>query len=98
MTTINSAGYVITDKENNVIYGHGASVDAAWAEVVMGARGDFGTNFDGEPLTEEQAFEVHYNVHSASAALLARVDDAGGAISWDFVGRVACTPDEAGNE
>lgn len=98
MTKINSAGYVITDMENNVIYGHGASVDAAWAEVVEGVRGNFGTNFDGEPLTAEEAFTNHYRVHGATAALLTRVDDAGGAISWDLVGGVACTPAEAGNE
>ena len=41
MTSINSVGYVVTDKENNVIYGHGASVVEAWAEVVDGVRGDF---------------------------------------------------------
>jgi hypothetical protein len=96
MTKINSTGYVITDRENNVIYGHGASVDAAWAEVVEGVR-DFGTNFDGEPITAEEAFEKHYRVHGATAALLARVEDAGGAINWDLVSGVACTPAEAGN-
>ena len=98
MTSINSVGYVVTDKENNVIYGHGASVVEAWAEVVDGVRGDFGTNIDGEPITADQAFDSHYKVHGATAALLARVDDVGGAISWDLVNGVACTPAEAGNE
>ncbi len=95
VTDINSAGWVISDKENNVIYGHGATVDDAWAEVVSGVRGDFGTDIDGNPLTEEQAFERHYKVHSATEALLARVTQDGGAISWDIVRRIACTPEEA---
>lgn len=95
MTDIQHAGYVISDIENNVIYGMGATVDVAWQQVkdeVLAKNPVL--DYDGNPAPEDDVFETHYRVHSATQALLDDVAEFGGNIAWRRVDGVACTVEE----
>ena len=88
-----AAGYMIQDTQGTAIYGIGASVDEAWAEVVR----DAGPFFDshGEEIPDEEAFATYFRAFGASAALMAQVEAEGGDISWRVVRGVGVTVDEA---
>ena len=90
---ITASGYVIADSQGNAIHGVGASVDEAWAQVVD--EGGPWEDLDGNPRDTDEVFANDFEVHPASAALIAEVADRGGAISWSYVGSVACTEAEA---
>ena len=92
MTTITAAGYIIQDLQGMAIYGAGKTVDEAWAQVVDGVR-HFNNSY-GDTITADEAYETQFKTYGASQALLDRVDDCGGAISWGRVGGVACTIEE----
>jgi hypothetical protein len=92
------AGYVIADNDD-VIHGHGITLDAAWthAEAEFDGAGiallgddDDSTEQDGSWTRRSELTEW-----PASLALLVALADCGGAISWRRVGGVACTVDEA---
>lgn len=94
----NSAAYIIIDQSEYAIHGYGPTPEAAWQMVVTEARGDFGTNPYGEPLTADEAFAA-YRVLPASEALISEVQSIGGAIAWGKIGGVACTvAEEAMND
>lgn len=92
MTSLQSAGYVVSDINGEVIYGMGETVDEAMVEVRDVCLPIIG--FDGEEIPEEEALEKHFKVWPATAALMDAVRDSGGAIAWGHVGRVACTVEE----
>ncbi len=85
-----TAGYVITDRNNEIIYGVGDTVDAAWNMIVQDGLADR-LNADGEPMDRDEVYEKHFRSHPATAALIAEVYERGGNISWGRVGRVLCT-------
>jgi hypothetical protein len=89
----NSTNYIIIDQSEYAIHGYGPTPEEAWQMVVTEARGDFGTNPYGTPLTSEEAFAT-YRVLPASEALISEVKSIGGAIAWGKVGGVACTETE----
>jgi hypothetical protein len=93
MMNINSVGYIVFDQSEYAIHGYGPTVEEAWQMVVAEARGDFGTNIWGEPLTADEAFAI-YRVLPASEALINQVKAVGGAIAWGKLGGVACTDAE----
>lgn len=88
-----ATGYIIQDKQGYAIYGIGATVDEAWAQVVA----DVGPFFDayGNEKADEEAFTEDFKVYGATAALIAQVKDYGGAIAWSVVDGIACTTEEA---
>lgn len=92
MTNLNSVGYAIADKTGEAIWGIGATVDEAWAMVVDGA-GHF-EDAHGNTIDPDVAFERHFRVYGATAALLAQVNDKGGALVWHVADGVACTDEE----
>lgn len=91
--TITAAGYIIQDKQGNAIFGIGETVDEAWAQVVREA----GPFFDayGNEKDDERAFTEDFKAYGATAALIEKVKDWGGAITWDVVDGVACLPEES---
>jgi phage terminase large subunit-like protein len=89
---INSAGYVIYDKQQNAIYGTGATADQAWSDAKSNLDRPLNA-FDGEPVSDDEWF-AGFTVRSASVGLLALVESKGGDISWGYLGGVACTVDE----
>jgi hypothetical protein len=93
MTNITATGYIIQDVQGYAIYGVGASVDEAWADVVD-AVGQF---FDayGNTIPEDDAYLTQFRTYGATAALMEHVRAYGGATTWDIVDGVACTPEEA---
>ena len=95
MTTIQTAGYVVTN--NEAIWGVGATADAAWSDFEnqmemanVSIVGDAVDDMDGSWTRESD-----YTIRPATAALLAEVDAKGGNIGWSTRGGVACTRDEA---
>lgn len=92
MTKITSVGYIIQDKQGNAIFGYGATVDEAWQM----AR-EAGPFFDayGEEKDDETAFTEDFKTYGASAALIQKVSEEGGAIAWAIEGGVACTIEES---
>jgi hypothetical protein len=86
---IQSAGYIIQDKQGNAIYGYGDTVAEAWAMTVDGA----GPFFDayGNEKADEAAFIEDFTTYGATAALIDQVRSEGGAIAWGVVKGVACT-------
>ena len=89
---INSAGYVIYDKQQTAIYGTGATVDEAWQQVMSNLDRPVNA-FTGEPVSDDEWF-AGFTVRSASVGLLAQVESKGGDIAWGYLGGVACTVDE----
>ena len=87
-----SVGYVIYDHDETAIFGTGATVDAAWAEV-MGLCDRPIDAQTGEPVSDEEWFDI-FCVCGASAALLAQVENDGGSIAWGYLAGVACTVGE----
>lgn len=92
VTTIEAAGYIITDKNQEYIWGMGATVDEAWQMVIDGA-GVF-LDADGVERDDEEVFTTDYRTYGASAALIAQLWDFGGTIGWGKVGGVACTVEQ----
>ena len=90
--TIPATGYMIQDKQCNAIFGIGETVDEAWAHVVDEAGPFFDINGDEKPA--DVAFAEDFRVYGATVALMQKVRDHGGAITWDVVGGVACTVEE----
>lgn len=93
MKTLTATGYIIQDKQGTAIFGYGETVGEAWAMVRDGA-GPF-TNAYGEPKDDERAFAEDFRTFGATAALIAKVQDDGGAIDWEVIGGIACTREEA---
>lgn len=93
MTSIIAAGYMIQDKQGTAIFGIGATVDEAWAQVVDGA-GPFFDSY-GNEKADDDAFVEDFRAYGATAALIAKVEAEGGAIAWDVIYGVACTIQEA---
>lgn len=91
-TNIQSVGYIIQDKQGNAIFGAGATVDAAWAQVVDGVGTFF--NAYGDEKSADDAYTEDFKTYGATAALLSKVEADGGAIEWDVVDGVACLPSE----
>lgn len=93
MTTIKAAGYIIQDKQGNAIFGFGKTVDEAWSQVVREA----GPFFDayGNEKDDERAYTEDFKTYGATAALIEKVKQEGGAIAWSHVGGIACTREEA---
>lgn len=94
--TPTAAGYIIQDKQGNAIYGVGETVDEAWAEVCAEAGPFFDAH--GNEKDDETAFTEDFRVYGATADLIQRVKDHGGAITWEIVDGVACTPSWEGEE
>jgi hypothetical protein len=92
MTKIESVGYMIQDIQGNAIFGVGATVDEAWADVMSGIH-EFHNNF-GETIDADEAFETQFKVFGATQALIDEVNANGGDISWAVVGGVGCTRGE----
>jgi len=95
--TMTAAGYIITDNEG-IIYGTGATVDAAWADAEYAFRAARVALLDDDDSTEQSGSWTRRSgltVHPASAALLAEVESKGGDLAWRKVGGVAVTRDEA---
>ena len=100
MTTLKTAGFVIAGP--NAIMAIGPTLEAAIAKF-NDDIGDFQfTTEDGgieyRAFTEDDLGRPQDGKHyalPATAALLAQVEDVGGAISWEVVDGVACTCDEA---
>jgi hypothetical protein len=90
--TITATGYMIQDKQGNAIFGIGETVDEAWAHVVDEAGPFFDIN--GDEKLADVAFAEDFRVYGATVALMQKVRDHGGAITWDVVGGVACTVEE----
>ena len=90
--TLEAAGYMIQDIQGNAIYGVGVTVDEAWAMVVKGAGPFF--NRVGDEISNDEAYETQFKTYGATKALIDRVMERGGAISWGKVGGVACTDEE----
>ncbi len=88
-----ATGYIIQDKQGTAIFGTGATVDEAWAQVVTEA----GPFFDayGNAKADEAAFTEDFKTFPATAALIAKVEAEGGAIAWALVDGICCTCDEA---
>lgn len=91
-------GYVVTN--DDAIWSASDTADAAWAQFLADMKSS------GVTLLRDDQDEVAdsdgpwtrasgYKLISASAALLAEVDDRGGNIAWRTVGGVACTLTEA---
>jgi hypothetical protein len=92
MTRIETTGYIIQDDDGMAIYGIGKTVDEAWEEVVDENAPFFDRR--GEPISNEEAFETQFKVYPATAALMAQVEDEGGAISWVTNDDIAMTDEE----
>ncbi len=94
--TPTSAGFIIQDKQGNAIYGVGDTVDEAWAQV----RAEAGPFFDahGNEKDDETAFAEDFKAYGATADLIERVNQVGGAIAWEIVDGVACIPSWEGEE
>lgn len=96
--TMTAAGYIINDNEG-IIYGTGATVDAAWADAEYAFRTARVALLDDDDDSTEQlgswTRRSGLTVHPASAALLAEVESKGGDLAWRKVGGVAVTRDEA---
>jgi hypothetical protein len=95
-TTIQAAGYIVTD--NEAICGVGQTADAAWADMLreMSAAGT--DVLDDEDEISERMADTgawtrasNFTVRPASAALLAQVKAAGGSIGWAYLGGVCIT-------
>jgi hypothetical protein len=89
------AGYIVAN--NEAIWGTGDTADAAWADML--ANLEPGTVFvaEDEEVPEDGrnwTCAIDYRIAPATAGLLAKAEDAGGAIAWDYVHGVACLPDE----
>ena len=104
--TIQTAGYIVSD--NDAIYGCGATSDAAWTDLLRTmhhARIQIIDDREYRSTEQQEEDEIamqggctmasSFRVQPASAALLAQVENQGGAIAWDQVGNVCCTRDEA---
>lgn len=95
--TILPAGFIVAN--NEAIWGAGATADQAWSDfrrvmdsastVILSDADDIGDQLGSWTRQSD------YRICSASAALLADVEARGGNISWERVGGVCCTPDEA---
>lgn len=91
--------YIITDNDN-IVHGSGATVDAAWedAEYTFRAAGIVLLS-DNDDSTEQQGAWTRRSgltTRSASDALIAEIERAGGNLPWRMVGGVAVTAAEAG--
>jgi hypothetical protein len=95
-STIQAAGFIIAD--DAAIWGAGVTEDAAWADLRNGmklARVPHDSEVDMEDTYRPRSWsEDRFTVIPATAALLARVEECGGAISYGMVGDIACTTDE----
>jgi len=83
--------YVIYDKQQNAIFGTGATVDEAWQQVT--SETDRPTNAYDEPVSDDEWFAA-YTVSGATQALVDLVNERGGDIAWGRVRGVACTVEE----
>ena len=95
MTTLKTAGFIIAN--DAAIIAVGATLADAIADYNRDVGGILITLEDGTkdyaPMTEDNL--GGHIARPATAALLAQVEDVGGAISWEVVNGVACTCDEA---
>jgi hypothetical protein len=82
-TTISPAGFIIHD--GDLIWATGGSRDGAYADLDNVVR-----HLSPDDAPRVQALRCQ----PATAALILSVLHRGGAISWDAVDGVACTPDE----
>ena len=104
--SINAAGYIVHD--NEVIWGTGATADAAWEDfrtnmraagvVILAAGQDSGEYFESWTRLGSWTLESDHTISQATASLLADVEARGGAISWETIAGVACTVQEADEE
>lgn len=85
-----ASGYIIQDKQGYAIFGAAETVEEAWAQVVAEAGPFF--NAYGDEKTADEAFLEDFKVYDATAELIQRVNEFGGAIAWDVVDGVACIP------
>lgn len=91
-TEMKSTGFIFQDTSDYAIFGAGSTEAEAWAQVVDGV-GQF-HDFAGNDTTADDARETQFSCYPATAALLAQVEDEGGAIAWGVVDGIACTIDE----
>lgn len=103
ITKIESAGFIVIGGDH--IQATGKTADAAWSEFLATMSQSGVTVVDDVDAGEEVTNEMIENGHSfvrastqkiqaASAALLAEVEEKGGAISWGYQGGIACTRNE----
>jgi len=90
---LTAAGYMIQDLQGNAIFGVGATVDEAWAQVVD-AVGTFHGPM-GNEISADEAYQTQFKTFGATQALLDKVAAEGGNIAWGVIGGVGCTRDEA---
>ena len=87
--------YIITDNDSTVIYGVGETAEASWQNMLC----ELGyTDADVTPEGEEVPWFLpeirrsNFCTVRATAALIAEVEERGGAISWGMLpDRTACT-------
>ena len=97
---LSSAGYIVTDRARSAIYGFGPNEDDAWENFVNEmemARITVVGEIDDAEIACEYPHETpanKYQIFAATRALLDRVGEVGGNISWALVGCVACLPEE----
>lgn len=95
MNTLKPTGWIISN--DAAIIAVGATLADAIADYNRDVGGILVTLEDGTrdyaPMTEDNL--GGHIARQATAALLAQVEDVGGAISWEVVNGVACTCDEA---
>lgn len=89
MTIITKAGFVAI--ASDVIYAVGETEDAAWAAACQ--AGPF-SDANGNDITDEEARDTQFIFFPATAALIAKVEAEGGAISFSIVKDTACLRDE----
>lgn len=94
---IEQAGYIVHDNEG-IIHGCGETADAAWSDMENTMRHANIEIVPDDADTSDHwgnwARESCYKIAPATAALLRRVYDDGGACSWGTAGGVACTVEE----
>ncbi len=97
MTTIQAAGYIVTN--NEAIWGTGKTADEAWADFLRGmSEARVTVLLPSEDMPEEGGSYTRaddYQIKPATTALLAEIEGKGGNIGWRMRGGVACTRDEA---
>jgi len=98
MATIDPTGYIVHN--NEAIVGIGPTADAAWEDFTRGLESEDVTllddDADSSDVLGDWTRESDYAIRSASAALLAQVETAGGNCAWRTSSNgVACTRAEA---
>lgn len=95
MTHPTPEGFIVADKEGNLIEGFGDTEANAWADAKRTLdMANITLIEDGEEEPEEPGdwmLETDLIIHPATAALLAEVATRGGSLAWSIVGGVACT-------